>query len=248
MLIQQSGPLVLWKHKTRLLTGGFGSGLLSQRCCQIPALILSVISFFSSDGYARFHPQDQTEIDQEALMNSEFYNDLYSYRFPYDWEESWQSVRIGYRSNYGSLDIRRFHMTEEIRLRFLDAGKAGFSFRQERVESVNQFDFNQEIRISLPLGSWAHLSFLGDGGTFKKWRDLGFALSYGLPEQNNWLDLSFWSVDHYYNTKTEHSEDQYRRKPYTMALRGRWIWPSALHLNVSAEYDSPTVRIDGTHY
>lgn len=208
---------------------------------KVPVVMLLFLLGQASALFARFTPADADLIDQEERLNSEYFNDYLSYKFPVDWDLHWERVATGYRSTYGSLDIRRFYMEEEIRLRKFAPESMGFSFHQTRFETMNEIKFLQEIRLGFPIGSLGHISFLGDGGTLKKWGDLGLALSFGDPFEDAWLDLYYWSVDHYYNTKVEDSKDSYEEQPFTAGFSGHYVFSNGLRIRGRFEYDSPLV-------
>ena len=171
--------------------------------------------------YGRFYLQDTEAIDFEARLSSEYYNDLLSYRYPRAWLQEWKRSNIGYISNYGSLDVRRFYYLEEIKFQDFTKDKFGFSFKQNRMEDTLERRLQQEIRLSFPLFQDHYFSILADGDTFKKFGDLGFSWSWGLPTDLNhpYWEVFYWSVDTYYNHKEEISTNRYSKRPYTLGMK-----------------------------
>ena len=60
------------------------------------------------------------------------------------------------------------------------------------------------------------------------------------------MDISYWSVDHYYNSKVEHPENTYKKKTWTLALKGHYESLSRVRGEVDLEYDSPLEWERGT--
>ncbi len=187
---------------------------------------------------ARFQHLDAELIDREEEAGSEYYNDLLSYRWPAFWQELWARGGNGFRVQTASLTVNRAYFLEEIRLhsgREAAWGVGLDAWREE--EMIEQFS-HQQVRIDVrPVAAW-RFSLLGAGGTYKKWGDLGLAAGWGVGP-NLELRFTYWSVDHYYNSKSGDEADRFLSRPQTIIVDGHWRNIGAWEVRGSVEVDTP---------
>ena len=192
----------------------------------------------ASGAFGRFTPSDADEIDREERLSTEFYNDVVSYRFPLPWIGWWESTHNGYRVSAGSLNASRFEFLEEIKFFAPTSGSVDFSFRHLREESMLEQQYLQELRLSYKLHPRWKLGMLGSGGTFKKWGDLGAVLRFH-EDDRSYVELFYWSVDHFFNTKEEEPQNRYAVAPKTYGLDVGWTFPSGQRWRGHVEVDTP---------
>lgn len=203
----------------------------------IGAIIL--LFAYARQCFARFDEDDPAQIDPEQRLSSEYYNDIVSYRFPMLWEDLWYSADNGYQVSAGSFNVNRFLYIEEIKLHAASDRFVDFRFVHQRLEGLLTQEFSQEIRFSSTHFSPIHISLMGDGGTFKKWGDLGMALGW-QPSSDKKAEIYYWSVDHFYNTKEEEPLNYYIKKPITYGLLVDWSFAGKIdRLYLKIEVDTP---------
>ncbi len=197
-------------------------------------LILLLQSDFA---VARFLESDADKIDQEERYNSETYNDKFSYRFPASWDQVYEKSDAAVRMNAGSLNANRFDYYEDIKLHAANE-TAGFQYNQHRREDVLEQATLREVRASVFLLSDLYISMVADGGTYKEYGDVGWALGYG-DLKRPLLEVLYWSVDHFYGTKKSEVTDSRSKQTWTLAFKSNVSLSDQVLVSVAAEYDSP---------
>lgn len=208
------------------------------RRCRLLSLLL--VFYFSSSALARFYHTDADEVDREERLSSEYFNDINSYDYPYLWSRQFDAAQVGYSVSAGSLDLARFAFLETIKLSSSKEPQVvGIHFLQLRDESMLEQNFFQELRITATAPFGAYVSLLADGGTHKKWIDMGGAFGFRQSE-NRYLEFFYWSVDHYYNSKEEF-EGNSRDPKYlrTVGAKTRWTFWGDSEVQASFEHDQP---------
>lgn len=200
--------------------------------------LLSILMLMTVPAEARFLHEDASEIDREERLSSETYNDEISYRYPRRWQETWAQSTLGYRVSAGSYNVSRFMFLEDIKVTTDFERPVSFGFRQTRDEDMIEQRVESELRVSVNHAPM-RFAILGDGGTFKQYGDLGFALTF-LPTEQFSIELQYWSVDHYYNSRKEFPIDTYRQRPQSYVLHLHWQLPGAMRLEYSLNLDLHT--------
>jgi hypothetical protein len=187
--------------------------------------------------WARFLESDADKIDQEERYNTETYNDKISYRHPAGWEQIYEKSDAAVRMNAGSLNANRFDYNEDVKLHARN-DTAGFQFNQYRYEDVLEQATLREIRASGFFDNGLYVSMVADGGTFKEYGDVGWALGFG-DVRRPLVEVLYWSVDHFYDTKKSDSTDSRTTRTWTLALKCNLTIGDKILLAGSAEYDHP---------
>jgi hypothetical protein len=201
--------------------------------------IFPIVAFwlFPATALARFAETDDQLIDQEERYNTETWNDKYSYRYPVGWDSLYENADTAVRLHAGSLNISRFDYAEE--LKFSAANEsAGFGFRQQRQEDVVEQVTVREVRMNGFFPAGIYLSMLADGGTYKEYGDIGWALGIG-PVRRPWFELLYWSVDHFYDTKKSDELDKRSRQTWALTGRINADLTDRLAVSLIANFDHP---------
>ena len=208
-------------------------------------LILSLLSV--SPAFSKFLYEDAEYLDSDLEVGTEYYNDLFSYRYPESWIKSWSSTRVGYRANTGSLSMKVLKYHDDLVVDPDDKSEVSLAYRQSRKESVDDVALTREMVVR-----WRRPSFefelLGDGDTSKEFADLGATLSFSLFSNMN-IGLLYWSTDHFYNEKVREAHAwRYKNGPTT----GIWIEFSSnelysIRLNYDKEHPVKWVRGEKAH-
>ncbi|MBI2602680.1 MAG: hypothetical protein HYW48_06465 [Deltaproteobacteria bacterium] len=212
--------------------------------CSFVTPLLTVSIAYTAEG--RFYHTDADEVDREERLSSEYFNDINSYDYPYLWSRYFDVAQIGYRVSAGSLDLARFAFLETIKLgSSREPQVVDLHFLQQRDESLLEQNFFQELRLTLNTPMGPYFSLLADGGTFKKWADMGGALGFRQSE-NRYFEVFYWSVDHYYNSKVEFVENS-RDPKYlrTVGAKTRWTLWGDSEVQATLEHDQPLVWYRG---
>jgi hypothetical protein len=197
-----------------------------------------------NSAFGRFSPRESEEIDREEAVEFEYFNDILSYRIPFWWQKEYARAPVGYLVNYGSLNQNRAYFYEDLHLISGAPGEIGLRLWRQRYETTLEQQQQQELRVSFPLGSSKlYLSLLGDGDTYKKWGDLGIALSYGHPLEALYVDLAYWRVDVLHRSKEEEGILAYTRSPITFAAVLKADYPRG-YVQIAANFDSPLTLLN----
>lgn len=186
---------------------------------------------------ARFAETDAGLVDQEERYNTETYNDKYSYRHPVGWNPIYEQSDAAVRIHAGSLNASRFDYTEEAKF-FVANSVAGFSYFQQRKEDVLEQSTFREIRTNVFLPEAIYASVVADGGSFKEYGDVGCALGWG-DVRKPFLEVLYWSVDHFYETKKSEDGDDRELATHTLAMKSNISLSDHVLMSISAEDDSP---------
>jgi len=204
-------------------------------------LLVLGISVTANAALARFVETDADKIDQEERYNTETYNDKFSYRYPADWQRVYEKSDAAVRLNAGSLNADRFDYYDDVKLHAAN-DTAGFQFNQSRQEDVLEQVTLREVRASGFFDSGIYVSMVADGGSFKEYGDVGWALGYGDVGKPV-VEILYWSVDHFYDTKKSDTADSRLDQAWTLALKSNVSLSEGLLLTVAAEYDNPLTWI-----
>jgi hypothetical protein len=193
------------------------------------------------DASARFAHGDAERIDREEGLRSEAMLDKLSYRPTWRLRERWRRHLVGYQTGAGSMDAAFFHHYEDIRIGTDPMQEVAVGFERRRREDVLEVRADDELRIGWrPAAAAYQLALLGDGGTNKKWDDLGIALA-AWPSPFRRLEAYAFSVDHYYADKeVDNPDDEYARRPWSAGWRGAWQTSGGAWLEGDVGYDAPT--------
>lgn len=139
------------------------------------------------------------------------------------------------------MDAAFFHHYEDIRIGTDPMQELAVGFERRRREDVLEQRAEDEVRIGWrPARGVYQLAVLGDGGTSKKWDDLGIALA-AWPTAFQRLEAYAFSVDHYYADKeVDYPDDEYARKPWSAGLRGVWQTSGGAWIEADISHDAPT--------
>jgi hypothetical protein len=163
----------------------------------------------------RFDPADSDKVDQERRLGSETYNDEISYEFTERSDQEWASSLSGYRVTAGSFNMSEFYFCEDIRLRTGRDGSTRLNFNSRRYQNLINDKTDREIRLEQRIGeSEFYWALLADGDSVKSFADLGTGLAF--ESDRFFAKLDYWSVDHFYNTKTLTEPDQYQQRVYAV--------------------------------
>lgn len=203
----------------------------------LPLILVVAAAAGATTGHARFEPNDADEIDQEARLNSESYNDGKSYDYPFAWQRDWRRSNLGYRVSAGSLNISKFLYREDFKLVELVPEVGMMSFVHVRNEDFLQQSQHSELRLAGYLTPDHYLGLLAEGGYFKKWGDIGAVVGVGSPA-GAYLEAKYFLVDLYYNDK-ESTSDFYSRQPWAVSLAGRTAPNARGFVEFHYDYDAP---------
>lgn len=200
------------------------------------SLLLSLI-VFSVVCEARFQLEDAELVDQEERLSTENYNDIISYRYPIHFIKIWDEHDIGYLLNAGSLNASRFQYEEKIKFHVNLDGNAGVSLTREREEDFLEERRNDAVKIFANPLPYLRLSVLGDGGSKKQFGDLGAAIAFWRG-RHSYVELFYWSVDHFYDEKRMLSEDERIENTHTKGIKLNWDINN-FKITALYEYDHP---------
>lgn len=207
-----------------------------------PALLVALaLALYPRGASARFRHGDAERIDREEGLRSEAMLDKLSYRQTWQMRERWRQHLVGYQTGAGSMDAAFFHHYEDIRIGTDPMRELAVGFERRRREDVVEVRADDEARIGWrPARGIYQLAVLGDGGTSKKWDDLGIALA-AWPSPFQRLEAYSFSVDHYYADKeVDNPDDEYARRPWSAGLRGAWQTSSGAWFEGDVGHDAPT--------
>lgn len=199
--------------------------------------LLAIIGFSAGSADARFIESDADLVDQEERFNTETYNDKYSYRFPVSWNDLYEAADAAVRLHAGSLNVNRFDYSEELKF-FAANDVAGFSFKQMRQEDVIEQSTVREVRMNGFLPGKLYVSMVADGGSFKEYGDMGWALGLGDVKRPS-FELVYWSTDHFYDTKKSDEQDKRTRKTWTLTTQANADLTESLAVSLGGEFDHP---------
>jgi hypothetical protein len=185
----------------------------------------------------RFDPSDSAQVDQERRLGSEYYNDEVSYEFSERSDREWNASLSGYRVTAGSFNMSEFYFCENIQLRTARERGTRLNFSSNRYQSLINDKIDREIRFEQRLSeSGVYWSLMADGDSVKSFADLGTGVAF----ESNHLEMKidYWSIDHFYNTKTLTEPDRYDKPVYAIE------WELAVksgygHFNVLGKDHSP---------
>ena len=183
--------------------------------CRYGSLI-GVLCLSNDQVFARFVPEDADSIDREDVLDTEYYNTVLSYQYPEPWKNRWRDHRKGYRASSGSVGISTSLFGDDFK--WLESSGPGvfFEVTQRRREDPIERITNRAIGFgAMPLAG-VGIGLLYDGGTDKKFADAGALLILDLHE-SFYLRASYFSVDHFYNSK-EDTLDRYLDKPSSLRV------------------------------
>jgi hypothetical protein len=209
---------------------------------KIRDLVISPLlaALFSIAAEARFLEEDAEYIDEEERLNTETVNDILSYRHPVRWLQAYQKSDVAYRVNASSLTVSRFDLEERIKFASDQDLPYSFAFYQTRQEGMLEERFEQTIRANWRPqflgGSWL-LGLLADGGTLKEFGDLGLSARYELNERQ-YVELFYWSVDHFFNEKKSFASDRRQDKPFSIGAESQLAF-GPIDLFLFYEWDQP---------
>jgi hypothetical protein len=186
---------------------------------------------------ARFLESDVDRVDQEERLNTETYNDKMSYRYPAEWNQVYEKSDAAVRLNAGSLNANRFDYYEDLKI-YAANDTAGFQFYQHRHEDVLEQTTIREIRASGFFENGLYVSMVADGGTFKEYGDVGWALGYG-DVRRPLIEILYWSVDHFYDTKKSDPSDFRSSQTWSLAMKSNVSISDKFLFTILAEYDHP---------
>ncbi len=179
--------------------------------------LLSLHGTMVSVAFGRFDHRDADEVDREENFGREAVIDELSYQFPIRLKQSWQKAKTGFRASGGSLDVNRFHYVEDIKLKVESENLFAY-FRQEieqtKVEEIRDRRLAFGYRGDHKFGA----AILSDGDTYKKWADVGLAIDYQAEDKGS-LEIYYFDVDYYYNSKESEEGDRYERLPWSAGVK-----------------------------
>jgi len=207
--------------------------------CALMFAVFVAIALQSAVSHARFNHLDSETVDREADLDTETWNDILSYRSPLVWDRLWDATNVGLRVSAGSHDANRFLYSEDIRFRSNDTNRAVFAFTQSRAEDKAEQNYAQEIRVGVRAIGHLQVSILGETTTFKEHGDIGFATAW-FESWRRYIEVYWWSVDHYYAQKKSDSSDSMSATPWTLGLRGEWELDPWVQAKLRYEKDGRT--------
>ena len=162
---------------------------------------------------------DDDDTLNEPNFKPENFLDIKAYEFRKSVEEEWNATRNGWRIAGGSLSPDIAFIDSEVRLQ--NDLSESFSIRlQHEYEAYIDTKPMQHPLLEMAYRPWRNdleLSLLATAFYDKRQSDIGFAASYG-NRQEDYLRLSWLSVDHYYNEKNYLDDSYYSNRPDTLAL------------------------------
>ncbi len=170
----------------------------------------------SSTLSARFITEDSERIDEEARLNSEYYNDLVSYRLPSAWRESFEINPNVIQVSAGSLDGNDFSFQENIKISSEAGHGAFFSYQKRRYEDQVELLDDDYIRLGIS-GGMLSLSILADAGSQKQFIDLGAALRFSQSAES-WVEVYQWYSDAIYESKKQNEQNQMTKPSKTTGI------------------------------
>lgn len=199
--------------------------------------IFLLMGLWSRLATARFLVTDEQHIDPEQNLNTETWNDKNSYRWSLNLRHKWDDARIGYRTSAGSLNMNRFDFSEDIKVATDPDAVWSLAFVQNRTEDFVEERTERKLVLSRQISKGLHLLLLGDTSTWKEYGDMGVGIRV-LSGQAYHVDIVYWSVDHYYNSKKSDAASEYVTQPYTWDIRAQMQLDSWSFLT-TYEYDAP---------
>lgn len=186
---------------------------------------------------ARFNHLDANQIDPEPLAK-EMLIDAKSYEFFESSKKRWDASQNGYRISSGSLSADRFYLVENIKLHSGTEENLSLSYKSRRLESLSESISDEILRVDWSFMDQAYLAFMADGNTFKKHGDLGIAFGAG-KNPGDFLELFYYQVDMYYNSKEPVAGNTYSKKPWSAGLNFKHQFASKVEIEGAAEFDAP---------
>ncbi|MCX6119535.1 MAG: hypothetical protein NT027_18515, partial [Proteobacteria bacterium] len=134
--------------------------------------LTTMMLLLSGESFARFNHRDASRIDDDSALNTESYNDEFSYRYPAAWIDQWNESSMGYRASAGSLSATRFIFTQNIKLDPNPLADFSLAFFSDRKEDYSEIVDQNELRFGMKVINELRLFVLADTASDKEYSDL----------------------------------------------------------------------------
>lgn len=176
----------------------------------------------------------------DIVFSFESFVDINAYQFRPSEELKWYEVENGFRATGGSLDHNFLYVSSELRLKQDITPNVNFRLwwsEEELYESREQQRPLLEIEVR-PDGWPASLSLIGSPEYAKREADLGLAATLGQMPWN-YLRVSGFSPDLYYNDKNVQDGSHYRSEPGQWEVAAAYKWAERYKLRVWWQDNKP---------
>ena len=173
------------------------------------AMLFSLLAI-CQQGLSRFAHQDAGALDSDALLDTEYFQTLFTYENIAHWQERFEEAKGAVRLNVGSVDLKRSVMSEDIKISE-EKGYFHLGVSQHKTGTPVEKRLEQKIVLSMQYPDIIRLSLLADLDAEKKYSDIGASLRLGSKKL--YLRADYWSVDHFYNEKEKEGHGEYQKTP-----------------------------------
>jgi hypothetical protein len=174
--------------------------------------------------------------DVEEEFDREYGMDLAQLSYDRDWERMWKAHDSGLRLAMGSLNVRQWHLNQEVKFAAEFTNWFRFLYRYDRYEGLEPlWDERQlnEMEVEFRLWRWFKLGLRMQPTFWKRYTDAGFTgkFHYG---PGRFVEAGYTAIDFDNNYSFERSaydegyEEIFEKRPRRYEGRGAWSFPWGL--------------------
>ena len=202
------------------------------------AILLMCLDTSGQNAFAQFLHEDAETVDKE-YYDTEYYFDIFAYRYSLGLENTWNAHEQSYRSSFGSIDGSHFYRSEDLKMKVREGDlqlEYLYTNRQDFVEHKKTAVF----KVSKFVNPDMAVSILNSADFYKKWADAGIGFEL-FENQRKHLSLQLWSIDPVYNIKEENKKDKYETRVWNVIADKQILLQGNDFISVGVNIDTPVV-------
>lgn len=188
------------------------------------------------------------EIEEE--VDNEYAMDLVQLSYDRDWDKIWAEHDLGFRLAMGSLNVRQWHLHQEVKLAADFADWFRFLYRYDRYEGLEPLweeRQQDEVELEFGLGRWFKLGFWTQPTFWKRYSDAGFTAKF-RRDRARYVEAGYTAIDFDNNYSFERSqydegyEEIFDLPPRRYEARAGWTFPWGTAFDGEAFIRTPSTK------
>jgi hypothetical protein len=188
--------------------------------------------------------------DIEEEFDTEYAMDLLQLSYDRDWEAIWDENDVGLRLAMGSLNVRQWHLNQEVKFAAEFTDWFRFLYRYDRYEGLEPlWDERQlnEMELEFRLWRWFKLGLRTQPTFWKRYADAGFTAKFDYGP-GRYVEAGYTAIDFDNNYSFERSdydegyEEIFEQSPKRYEAAWAWSFPWGIVLEGEGFWRTPSVK------
>lgn len=186
----------------------------------------------------------------EEEFDKEYAMDAFQLSYDRDWENTWFAHDRGFRLAMGSLNVRQWHLNQEVKFAADFTDWFRFLYRYDRYEGLEPlWEERQlnEFELEFGIWRWFKLGLRTEPTFWKRYADGGFTGKFRY-DADRYVNFGYTTLDFDNNYSFERSkydegyEEIYRLRPRRYELETAWAFPGGFRLRGEGFYRKPSTK------